>query len=210
MFYYGSLSIMCLHYRQTLISRFLSFFVLFEQILTESFILAVVGSPFGVDGFVKIKSLSGEIGHLASLKNVILRQYNTEKSFSIEETRPLDDASWLLIKFSGVNNPETAKALTGAQIIADRSGAAPLNPGEFYIEDLKGLSVISAINPDEPSGGEVFGSITDIIEGGNGELAEVKLLSGIKKLVPFRNEFFGKISLKEKTAVLLNKWILEE
>jgi len=169
--------------------------------LTESFILAVVGSPFGLDGFVKIKSLSGETGHLTSLKNVVLRQKNIKKIFIIEETKPLDDSSWILMKFSGINNPETARTLTGAELIADRSSAVSLKEGEFYIEDLKGLEVIA--------GQEVIGHITDIIEGGGGELAEIRLISGEIKMVPFRKEFFGDINIDENWVCLLNNWILE-
>jgi 16S rRNA processing protein RimM len=106
------------------------------------------------------------------------------------------------MKFKGIDSPEAAKLLSGAEIVADRAHAAPLKPGEFYIEDLKGLEVA-----DET--GEILGTIADIVEGGGGELAELKLNTGETKLVPFRNEFFGKISLEDNRAILLEKWILE-
>jgi 16S rRNA processing protein RimM len=105
------------------------------------------------------------------------------------------------MKFAGVDAPEEAKALKGAEIIADRVHAAPLKPGEFYVEDLKGLEVAGD--------GEVLGRIMDIIEGGGGELAEIRLNSGEVRLVPFRGEFFGDISLKTGKAALLERWILE-
>ena len=183
--------------------------------MTESFTLAVVGSPFGLKGFVKIKSFSGETGHLASLKNAVLRHKNTEKMFAIEATELLGDPSWILMKFEGINSPEAAKTLTGAELIADRSQAAPLKQGEFYVEDLKGLKVISAEAGAYAGAGaeavaEVLGHIVDIIEGGGGDLAEVRLLSGETRLVPFRNEFFGSISLENGTAILLEPWILDE
>ena len=193
--------------------------------MTDSFILAVIGSPFGVKGFVKVKSLSGETGHLALLKRVILRQGDVEKSYIIEETSIPEEKSSVLMKFSGIDSPEAAKTLTGAEIMGNRSQAAPLKTDEFYIEDLKGLKVVLAAKSAEqnqppsipvssypaPSyNEEILGHITDIIEGGGSDLAEIRLLSGEKKLVPFRNEFFGKIDLENNTAVLLEKWILEE
>jgi 16S rRNA processing protein RimM len=181
--------------------------------LTKTFSLAVIGSPFGLKGFVKVKSLSGEIGDLASLKSVCLRQGDSKTLFNIEEAMPLggsgqEDYSgeFLLMKFEGIDSPESAKTLIGAELIGDRSQAAPLKSGEFYIEDLKGLEVVSA---DSASGGAVLGHITDILEGGGGELAEIRLLSGESRLVPFRKEFFGDISIEKRKAVLLGQWILE-
>jgi 16S rRNA processing protein RimM len=183
--------------------------------LTETFSLAVIGSPFGLKGFVKVKSLSGEISHLESLKNVYLKQGDTEKAINIEEILPFggtgqqeNPSEYLLMKFKGIDSPEAAKTLTGAELIGDRSQAAPLKDGEFYIEDLKGMEVVTATS-DSASGGDILGHITDILEGGGGELAEIKLTSGESRLVPFRKEFFGDISMEKRQAVLLEQWILE-
>jgi 16S rRNA processing protein RimM len=183
--------------------------------LIETFSLAVVGSPFGLKGFVKVKSLSGEISHLESLKNVYLKQGGTQKAFNIEEIMPFGgtgqqekSSEFLLMKFEGFDSPESAKILTGAELIGDRSQAAPLKDGEFYIEDLKGLEVVAAVAGSASSAG-ILGHITDILEGGGGELAEIKILSGESRLVPFRKEFFGDISIEKRQIVLLEQWILE-
>ena len=171
--------------------------------------MGVVGAPFGVKGFVKIHSMSGEIDHLLKLKQVILRHDEKETLVNIEETA----ASGLvaLMRFSGIANPEAAKALAGAELLTDRKNASPLAPGEFYIEDLKGLAVVSAL-PDNAMSGAVnqqIGFIKDIIEGGNGELAEIKLTSSELRLVPFRKEFFPEIDLEKGRVVMENLWILE-
>jgi ribosomal 30S subunit maturation factor RimM len=47
------------------------------------------------------------------------------------------------------------------------------------------------------------------VEGGGGELAEIKLSLGESRLVPFRQEFFGAISPEKGYVVLKNLWILE-
>jgi 16S rRNA processing protein RimM len=168
--------------------------------VTEKFTVGTISAPFGVKGFVKIRIFSGETEHLLGLTEAVLRQNDTEKTFTVEETTPQGDS--LLMKFKGIDSPEAAKSLSGAEIVADRAHAAPLKPGEFYIEDLKGLNVTDQT-------GEILGTISDIIEGGSGELAELKLNTGETRLVPFRNEFFGRISLEDKRAILLEKWILE-
>jgi 16S rRNA processing protein RimM len=171
--------------------------------LTEKFVVGLVGSPFGIKGFVKVKPLSGEIDHLLKLQSIRVRQNNREEVCSIEESAP--SLPGLIIKFAGIDSPEAAKTLTGAELLADRAQASPLSPGEFYIEDLKGMAVVAG-----PPEGEILGYITDIIEGGGGDLAEIKLPNGDLKLVPFRREFFGEINPEKGQAILLNRWILEE
>jgi len=168
--------------------------------MTEKFIVGLIGAPFGVKGFVKVRPLSGEIGHLLKLKSVAVSRDGEERLLQIEET--VSAAPALLMRFAGIDSPEKAKTFTGAQLLAGREQAAPLKEGEFYIEDLKGLPVTA-------ESGETIGRITDIIEGGGGELAEIELVGGEKRLIPFRREFFSEISPEKGRVVLQNLWILE-
>ena len=167
--------------------------------MTEQFIAGIVGAPFGLKGFVKVKPLSGEIDHLLKLKAVTLRRDGKEQSLAIEETAAIPPA--VAIRFAGYDTPEAAKALRGAELLVDRKDAAPLQSGEFYVEDLKGLAV--------DDGGRVIGHIVNIIEGGGGDLAEIRLQNGEVKLVPFRAEFFPAVDLAQKRATLQNLWVLE-
>ena len=159
-----------------------------------------MGPNFGLEGFVKVKPFSGEIDHFTFLKSVTLRQDGKEKTWDIAEVAPR--GNFLLIRFAGINSPEAARLLGGAEIIVDREQAAPLKEGEYYVEDLKGLEVIN-------TEGQVFGHIADLLEGGGGQMAEVLLLSGEKRLAPFRKEFFGEIDFSGGKIVLLEPWILD-
>ena len=166
--------------------------------MTEKFIIGQVGAPFGVKGFVKIRSSSGEVNHLLDLKSVIVSKDGEEQLLKIGEI----SSSPLAIRFEGIDNPEKAKTLSGSVLLAGRDEAAPLSEGEFYIEDLKGLAVLGI-------DGETIGHVTDIVEGGGGELVEIKLTSGELRLVPFKKEFFTEISPSKNKLVLQNLWILE-
>jgi len=168
--------------------------------MTDKFIIGLVGAPFGVKGFVKTVPCSGEPDHLLKLKSIVVSKDGRERTLRIEEVMLASPN--VLMRFEGIDCPEKAKSLTGARLIAGRDQAAPLNDGEFYIEDLKGLTITA-------ESGETIGVIIDIIEGGGGELAEIKLSGGGKRLVPFRKEFFSEISPQESRAVLKNLWILE-
>jgi 16S rRNA processing protein RimM len=167
---------------------------------TPRFIAGIIGAPFGLDGFVKVKPLSGEIDHLLMLKSATLRQNGKESVLAIEESAPKPPV--IIIRFAGFHSPEAAKALAGAELIVSREEAAVLKTGEFYVEDLKGLAVL-----DEKL--QLLGYINAIIEGGGGDLAEITLNNGKRKLVPFRKEFFSGIDLENRRVTLNNLWVLE-
>ncbi|MDR2417668.1 MAG: ribosome maturation factor RimM [Treponema sp.] len=168
--------------------------------MIERFTLGLVGAPFGLEGFVKINSLSGEHEHLTRLTIVTIQQDRQERVFEVEATAPL--VRGLAIKFKGIDSPEAAKRLGGARLVSDRSHAVPLQQGEWYIEDLRGLTV-------RLSDGETVGWITDIVEGGGGNLAEIQLQSGELKFIPFRKEFLSDIDIEKGSAVLVAAWVLE-
>ncbi|MDR2072062.1 MAG: ribosome maturation factor RimM [Spirochaetaceae bacterium] len=191
--------------------------------MTKAFVAALVGAPFGIKGWVKIRSLSGETEHLLSLKQVVLRLGDKKSEYTVEGAL----GSPLALKFAGIGSPEAAKALRGAELLVPREQAAPLHPAEFYIEDLRGLEVFTPRKDEAASGqvsrepnlntgvesagaqNEFAGIIIDVVEGGGGFLAEILLSSGEKKLVPFRDEFFGPIDPATGRVELLIRWILE-
>jgi 16S rRNA processing protein RimM len=181
--------------------------------VTERFVIGLAGPPFGLKGFVKVRPFSGDIGHLLTLRSVVVRLAGKERIMQIEESSPAPAA--VLMKFAGIDSPEAAKTLRGAELLVDRKQASPLGPGEFYVEDLRGLAVV------DWEDGKTLGRITDIVEGGGGDLVEIRLSpqsenaekgeapGGELRLVPFRKEFFAEISIEKGRAALLNRWILE-
>ncbi len=167
--------------------------------MVEQFVVGVVRAPFGLNGRVKVQSYSGEIDHLADLEAVVLRKGDAERRVAVEETGGAP-ASFFM-KFKGCDTPEAAKQLAGWELVVPREAAAYLEDDEFYVEDLRGISV--------ELGGKRVGEIADVVEGGGGQLAEVRLDAGGTRLVPFRNEFFGDVDTEGRRAVLLAGWILE-
>ena len=177
--------------------------------MTEQFVAGIIGAPFGVKGFVKIKPLSNEIEHLLKLKSVIVRKDGKERRLTIEESASVSPA--LIMRFAGFSNPEDTKTLNGAELVLDRQEAAPLRPGEFYVEDLKGLAVLTA-NPGgdgSKADGTILGTVSSIFEGGGGDLVEIRLNNGELKLVPFRKEFFPDINPDKGYIMMQNLWVLE-
>jgi 16S rRNA processing protein RimM len=173
--------------------------------LTNRFVAGVLGQPFGLEGFIKLRSFSGETAHLERLSQMLLCKNGVTAAYSVAEIR-----SWpgvCHVRFAGFDTPEKAKTLSGAEIVVERKDAAPLGEDEFYIEDLKGLNLVS--DGKNAPAGVVFGMITGVVEGGGGNLLEMKLENGAARLVPFRDEFVGEVSLEKGVVVLTAPWVLE-
>jgi 16S rRNA processing protein RimM len=166
----------------------------------DQFVTALVGAPFGVKGFVKLNPLSGEWEHLERLETVLIRRESAETLFHIEGT--IRAGSSLAMKFQGIDTPEAARTLTGAELLIDRIHAAPLGEDEYYVEDLRGLTVFDKT-------GQALGEVRDVLEGGGGQLLEVLLSGGESRLVPFRGEFLEEPDIEKRRVTLLEPWILE-
>ena len=166
-----------------------------------------VRGTFGLEGFIKIESCSGEYEHFLNLKEIKLQlpSKGTETQppelfYQVEEcvVRNAD----ALLKLRGIDSPEAAKKLHGADILVPRDMACPLERGEFYINDLCNSVLVYK--------GNSVGTIADVVEGGGGLLLEVsEAATGRTVYVPFRSQFIGKINIPAKQVELMHRWILE-
>lgn len=192
-----------------------------------------VRGSHGLTGEVRIESASGRYEHIAVLKEVTLVQKGISAKYAVENARVVGNV--LYVKFAGVDSPEAAKKLNGAALQTSRENACPLKEGEWYVEDLKKCSLVyfgeenglgNDVAPtDDIRSRSVVGSITDVLEGGAGELLEVLLsedcdvlkeevkLNANKKprtvYVPFNETHVGKVDIPNKSVQLMHLWILE-
>ena len=194
--------------------------------------VGIIRGTHGLAGNCKVESTSGEFQHFTGMKDVVLRKNGIETKRTIEKVSI--GGGILYIKFSGINSPEEAKKLSGSEIVVSREFACPCGKDEYYVEDLKqcqlvytsgsakGMAEKSAATTAEPV---VVGTITDVLEGGAGDLFEVVLSESCsllsqelrttssgkprKVLVPFKKEFIGTVDTKNKRVQLMHLWILE-
>lgn len=177
--------------------------------MNRDFVTALLGQPFGLEGLIRVTSLSGETSHIKKIKKITLRQpaKTGDSVFEFDVERFAEKGGGLFVKLIGIDTPEDARQWRGAEVIVKREDAAPLSAKEFYIEDLKTLTIVS------PDGAEL-GIVRDVIEGGGGFLLEAELLDGQSanretRLIPFRDEFIGGVYIKERRIELRVTWILE-
>ncbi len=177
-----------------------------------------IRGAFGLDGFVKVESFSGEYEHFLEFDTVFLQipakkigeKNITEVRFEVEQTilRP----TGALLKLKGIDTPEAAKVLAGSEVFIPRNKAAVLKKGEVYVHDLCNCYLVCE--------GTRIGKITSVAEGGGGYLLEIlkeKDCAGKTSeaaavsvfYVPFNKEFIGEIDIKAGTVELMHRWILE-
>jgi len=147
--------------------------------------VGVIASTHGIGGELKVKSLSGQIGHLLALRRVVLRKGYVEMPADFEWVRRQDPG--VIVKVAGLDTPEKARALVGSEIWVPRAAAAPLDDDEYYAADLCRCSLWF--------GEEVVGAIRSVWEGGPAQLLEVVGNEGKTWLIPFSEHFIGDVDL---------------
>jgi 16S rRNA processing protein RimM len=147
-----------------------------------------------------VRSYSGESAHFLGIKEAELVSDSGPagpRKLRLKVLR-IDQGSGdgnLTMAFEGYPSPETARELTGMEIVVPRGQAAPLGPDEWYISDLVGLSLVVE--------GKKVATVRSVLEGGADPWLESILPDGSTALVPFRKIFVGEVDLKAGTIELL-------
>jgi 16S rRNA processing protein RimM len=103
--------------------------------------LGVVGAPFGVRGWVKLRSFTEPPDRLLQHRNLQLGLGGAWIAYRIEASGR--SGGQLTAKLSGVNDRDQAQALRGAQICVPRSELPPRDDKDFYRADLIGCEVVN-------------------------------------------------------------------
>jgi 16S rRNA processing protein RimM len=133
--------------------------------------IAVLGKPRGIHGELTAIPLSGKPERYQALDAVFLfgsgARYEVESSWFHQGT--------LILKFRGVDTTSAAESLRGAEVRVPLDQRAPLEPGEFFQDDLLGCQVIDRRT------GQALGSVSGWEDGGGAGLLVVN--GGL--LIPF-------------------------
>jgi 16S rRNA processing protein RimM len=180
----------------------------------QKLIIGRLGSPKGVGGGLKIHSYSGEFEHFLDLKEVDLepgsepgqlakpQAASTPRKLRLKVRHIEASAGGLVMAFEGYPSPETARSLTGLDIVVDREAAAPLGDNEWYVGDLVGVDLMVA--------GKKVGSVESVLHGGPESWLETRLDDKRLVIVPLRKEFVGAVDLAARTIELIAPWLLDE
>ena len=155
---------------------------------------ATVGRTHGLDGYLRLYSLSDDIDHLGKIKNAVVRlRDGGERSVEAESFRIVSGDA--LIRFRGYDTPEKAKVLSGGVLMIKRADAPELDEGEFYVADFYGLDVIS--------GGVKAGTVEGTSEGAQAVMLHIRRNDGGVSLVPYLPVFLSHPDFETGTIDIL-------
>jgi 16S rRNA processing protein RimM len=128
-------------------------------------VLGQVGASFGVQGWVRIHSYTDPPENILDLGPWQMGREGEWREVEIEDGRVT--AKGVLAKFAGVDTPEDARLITGAQIAVGRQELPPAAPGEYYWSDLEGLEAVG-------QGGQPLGRIEEFRKTPAGAVVVIK------------------------------------
>ncbi len=157
----------------------------------------------GVKGALKIEPWCDSPSVLAKMKRIYFAPKVSGDGFA--EKAVLSGSvqkDKVLLTIEGVDTVEAAILLKNTVIYANRDDI-PIKKGSYLIADLIGLDVIDAVS------GRVYGKLTDVIQGGSGDIYDIKTDKG-SALMPAVKEFVKEIRLHEGIFVTPIKGIFDE
>ena len=128
----------------------------------------IVGAH-GLDGYVKVKPESDFPERFEQVGDRWLRKQGAEPvQVRLIQGRFLEGKKQYLVKLDGVNYRDQAEDLRGAELLVEESDRLTLDPGEFHVADLVGLTAV--IQQDQST----LGTVTNVFTTGH-DMLEVTL-----------------------------------
>src|SRR5690606_14505784 len=131
--------------------------------------LLVVGTivaPDGIRGEVRVQWGMDDPSFLSRRDTIYLEEDGGRRLVPLKGFR-IGSETHALAKLGGVEDRNAAEGLGGGRLLLDRSWAPPLEPDEYYVADIVGLTAIS-------EEGEVLGQVTEVIFTGSNEVYVVR------------------------------------
>jgi len=145
---------------------------------TEYVVVAKIGAPYGVRGWVKVFSFTGQMDALLDYDPWYFKNAKA------------DDDDWLIApvaeakihgkgfvaKFRGCDDRDAAALLNGHEIAIRRDQLPPTEEDEYYWNDLQGLEVLT-------TGGISLGKVDHLLETGANDVLVVR--GERERLIPY-------------------------
>lgn len=151
------------------------------------FCAAVITSPHGIQGHVKIKCFLEDPSDFKTYSPYCNEDgeetYKVSKVFSQEK-------DILIASLEGIHDRNEAESLKGAKLMLARSCLPNLSEGTFYHADLLNLQVLSSLN-------EVVGVVHALYNFGAGDILEIKIKHGKLIMIPFTQGIVPDVDIKK-------------
>ena len=151
------------------------------EVVDKEVILGKVGAVYGIKGWLKIHSFTGDQEAILDYFPWSLKLGNKTQSVEITDWRK--HSNGLIVKVAGIDDRDKAQGLVGSEILVNEIALPDLPEGEFYWRDLIGMSVVTTKGYD-------LGKVSDIMETGANDVLVVKAnqndgFSKKERLIPY-------------------------
>ncbi|PJZ69542.1 16S rRNA processing protein RimM [Leptospira perolatii] len=159
--------------------------------MTKDFVLAgKLGKPFGLKGFLKLIAQESSLTSLKLPIAVRLVFPGSRPSIDTNLVELKGHSSRLALRFEGIDTPEKASKLIGADLMLSHSLLPALKQQEYYLFELIGLKAYSE------EGKDLGWTLTDLIENPAHPILEFHDTER-EILIPFIENFVGKVQIEE-------------
>ncbi|MCI8590664.1 MAG: 16S rRNA processing protein RimM [Clostridiales bacterium] len=140
----------------------------------------------GIKGDMKMDPWCDSFDVLSHIDHLFVQNENGHCPYELVKTEPYKQ--FALIHFRGVDDQSTAEKLKNKIVYVQRE-KLPLAEDRVLIADIIGLSVVDA------KSGEVYGVLTDVLDGAAQQLYVIQRPDGSTSYMPAIREFIDRIVL---------------
>lgn len=161
-------------------------------------VMGRIAAPYGVKGWVKIQTFTQTLDSLLDYADWQIG--HSDKSNSQWRDAGLEEASVhgdaVIAKFAGCNDRDAAFALRGQEIAVSREELPTPEEGEYYWEDLVGLTVVNSEQVE-------LGKVVKLLETGAHDVLVIRstdaegTAAGKEILIPFVGVFVLNVNLAQ-------------
>ena len=162
-------------------------------------IVGLITSPQGINGKIKVKSLSDfEERFTVPGKRWIQKENETPREFELTHGFKKPGKESFIVTFKGINNRNHAENLKGNKILVKVDTIPKLSKGEFHLSELVNLKVKISENNQL----HIIGKVINLSNEKN-NLLVIQLLKNNKEvLIPFVKEIVPVVDIKKQFIVI--------
>ena len=155
--------------------------------------VGVITSAHGIKGEVKVFPTTDDAKRFKELKEVILDTGKEHIPMEIEHVKFFKNM--VILKFRGYDNINEIEKYKSRDLLITRDQAVDLEPDEYFITDLIGLTVVS----DQ---GAELGTLKDVLETGANDVYVVENGEGEEILLPAIRECILDVDVEKNVMTI--------
>ncbi len=150
-------------------------------------VMGRIGAPFGIQGWVKLKTFTESPDGLAAHGHWWVGSEKGWKAYAVEDFVARLPAT--VAKLKGVDDRNAAEALKGFEVAVTREALGEAGKGSIFWVDLVGLEVASL-------SGEVLGKVEGLFE--TGETSVLVVMGERERMIPFIPQYVKDVDREAK------------